>query len=206
METYAYLTAQSLGAESYAIAFSGYGVLSAYTDNGVIRPDYVLSKRYDKTLTSLILPDGVSDTWTFKSPKPTLIVINLGTNDASYCYTADRRAAFVRAYVDLLVQVRGSNSGVPIVCVLGDMNQSMFPYVEQAVSQYRAETGDSLVSCTTLSFEMERLGSTTNGHPNVESNRVAAEALTRFLWQTSLGTGSSNEKNARNDPDDSLAF
>ena len=187
MGTYSYLAAQSLGAESYAIAFSGYGVLSAFSDNGVIRPDYVLSKRYDKTLTAMVLPQEVSDIWTFQQPKPTMIVINLGTNDASYCYTADRRAAFVRAYVELLRLVRGYNPGVPILCVLGDMNNSMFPYIEQAAAQFQEETGDNLVTTATLSFEMERLGSTTDGHPNRASNELAAETLTRFLWQTAFG-------------------
>lgn len=188
MGTYAYLTAQSLGAESYAVAYSGYGVLSAFTNNGVIRPDYVLSKRYDKTLTNLILPAEVSDVWNFVQPKPTMIVINLGTNDASYCYTADRRAAFTAAYVELLSLVREYNPGVPIICVLGDMNNAMYPYITQAVAQFCNETGDNLVACTSLTFEMERLGSTTNGHPNRASNALAAETLTRFLWQTALGT------------------
>ena len=186
MGTYAYLTGEALGAESYAVAYSGYGVLSAFTDNGVIRPDYVLSKRYGKTLTNLILPSDVSDDWDFVSPKPTMIIINLGTNDASYCYTFERRAAFVVAYRELLEQVRICNPGVPIICVLGDMNNSMFPYITQAVQEYYAETGDSLVTCTSLTFEMERLGSTTDGHPNRASNELAAQALTNFLWQTAL--------------------
>ena len=188
LETYAHLTAQALGAESYAVAYSGYGVLSAFTNNGVIRPDLVLSKRYGKTLTNLILEDGLSDDWAFIKPKPTMIVINLGTNDASYCYTADRRAAFVRAYVELLQQVRSSNEGVPIICVLGDMNASMMPYIEEAVTIYRMETDDTLVSSTPLTFEMETRGSTIDGHPNRESNRIAAEALTEYLWQTAFGT------------------
>ena len=186
MGTYAYLTGEALGAESYAVAFSGYGVLSAFTDNGVIRPDYVLSKRYGKTLTNLILPSDVSDDWDFVSPKPTMIVINLGTNDASYCYTFERRAAFVTAYRELLTQVRICNPGVPIICVLGDMNNSMYPYITQAAQEYYAETGDALVACTSLSFEMERLGSTTDGHPNRASNELAAQSLTTFLWQTAL--------------------
>ncbi len=190
MGTYAYLTAQSLGAESYAVAYSGYGVLSAFTNNGVIRPDYVLSKCYDKAVTNLILPPEVSNIWTFEKPKPTMIIINLGTNDASYCYTAERRAAFTAAYAQLLSQVRENNPGVPIICVLGDMNNSMYPYITQAAAQYSLETGDSLVTCTSLTFEMERLGATTNGHPNRASNELAAETLTRFLWQTALGTAS----------------
>ena len=188
METYAWLTAQSLGAESYAVAYSGYGVLTAFTNNGVIRPDLVLSKRYGKTLTNLILSEGQSDDWDFVRPKPTMIIINLGTNDASYCYTADRRAAFVRAYVELLRQVRAANPGVPIICVLGDMNASMMPSIEQAVSDYRLETDDRMVTCTALTFQMETLGSTIDGHPNRDSNKLAAETLTNYLWQTALGT------------------
>ena len=83
--------------------------------------------------------------------------------------------------------MRGYNPGVPIICVLGDMNNSMFPYIEQAVAQFRSETDDTMVTTATLSFEMERLGATTNGHPNRDSNELAAETLTRFLWQTALG-------------------
>ena len=186
MGTYAYLTAQSIGAESYAVAYSGYGVLSAFTNNGVIRPDLVLGKRYGKTLTNLILPPEVSDDWNFVSPRPTMIIINLGTNDASYCYTSDRRAAFVSAYRALLEQVRMCNPGVPIICVLGDMNGSLFPCIQQAVIEYRAQTGDGLVTAISLSFEMETLGSTIDGHPNRASNALAAEELAAFLWQTAL--------------------
>ena len=138
------------------------------------------------------MEDGQSDDWTFEKPKPTQIVINLGTNDASYCYTAERRAAFVRAYVELLQQVRVSNEGVPIICVLGDMNAAMMPYIEEAVSDYRMETGDTLVISTPLTFQMETLGSTIDGHPNRDSNKLAAETLTAFLWQTSLGTAPVN--------------
>ena len=187
--TFAYLTAQSLGAESYAVAYSGYGVLSAFTNNGVIRPDLVLSKCYDKTVTNLILPDDVSSIWPFVQPKPTMIVINLGTNDASYCYTADRRAAFVNAYRELLTLVRQNNPAVPIICVLGDMNAAMMPYIDQAVVEYRHDTGDYMVTSTPLTFEMETRGSTIDGHPNRASNQLAAETLTAFLWKTALGAG-----------------
>ena len=60
------------------------------------------------------------------------------------------------------------------------------PYIEEAVSDYRMETGDTLVISTPLTFQMETLGSTIDGHPNRDSNALAAQTLTTFLWQTAL--------------------
>ena len=70
----------------------------------------------------------------------------------------------------------------------GVLSAEDIAYCQQAVEDYRLETGDRLVTSTPLSFQMETLGSTIDGHPNRDSNKLAAETLTNFLWQTSLGT------------------
>lgn len=174
-ETYAFLAAKQLGADAAAVSFSGYGVLTGFPSNGMAN-DYVIFKHYEN---SLINCDDISagQYWSFSGNANDLVVINLGTNDASYCYTEDRRNSFVDEYKRLLSLVRLREPGAYILCVLGDMNNSLYPSIERAVSEYRDDSYDSRVKCATLSFEMGTYGSVVDGHPTKESNVLAAETL-----------------------------
>ena len=175
-ETYAFLAAKELAADCYAVAFSGYGVFTGFSSNGAAN-DYVIFKHYDSTLSnSTDAPD-----WDFTGFVPNVVVINLGTNDASYCSTQGSIEAFENEYKRLLYLVRQRNSKAYILCVLGDMNNSLYPSVERAAEAYKAETGDSFVSCSTLSFDMGTYGSAIDGHPNKQSNALAAQTLVSGL-------------------------
>ena len=182
-ETYAYLCATALGCDCWGVAYSGYGVLSGYSEGGVMKPDAVLGPYYEKALTNCRAVDESATVWPFTENAPNYIVINLGTNDATYCYTEARREAFSQRYQELLSQVRSHNPGAFILCVLGDMNNSLYPYIERAVSAYCASTFDTGVRCMTLEFGMDVYPATIAGHPSKESNFVAAQALTNALWQ-----------------------
>lgn len=174
-ETYAFLAAKELGADAAAVSFSGYGVLTGFPSHGMAN-DYVIFKYYEN---SLINCGDISagQYWNFSGNANDLVVINLGTNDASYCYTEDRRNSFVDEYKRLLSLVRLREPNAFILCVLGDMNNSLYPSIERAVSEYRDDTYDSAVKCATLSFEMGTYGSVIDGHPTKESNVLAADTL-----------------------------
>lgn len=174
-ETYAYLASKELGADAAAVSFSGYGVLTGFPSNGMAN-DYVIFKYYENALVNC---DDVSagQYWNFTANANDLVVINLGTNDASYCYTEDRRNSFVDEYKRLLSLVRLREPNAYILCVLGDMNNSLYTSIERAVSEYQDDTYDSRVKCATLSFEMGTYGSVIDGHPTKQSNALAAETL-----------------------------
>ena len=174
-ETYAFLAAEKLGADAAAVSFSGYGVLTGFPSNGMAN-DYVIFKYYENSLVNC---DDISagQYWNFSGNANDLVVINLGTNDASYCYTEDRRNSFVDEYKRLLSLVRLREPNAYILCVLGDMNNSLYSSIERAVSEYRDDTYDSRVKCATLSFEMGTYGSVIDGHPTKESNALAAQTL-----------------------------
>lgn len=175
-ETYAFLASQALSADCYAVAFSGYGVYTGFSSNGRAN-DYVIFNHYDSTLSnSAIAPD-----WTFYDSENDIVVINLGTNDASYCSTESTVAAFESEYIRLLSLVRARNPGAYILCVLGDMNNSLYPAIERAAEEYSLESGDNLIKCATLSFDMGTYGSAIDGHPNKDSNRLAAETLIKEI-------------------------
>ena len=180
-KTYAYLAAEALGAEGYGIAYSGFGVVSGWTSTGKINDVNVLAKQYTKALDGLLV-GGATPQWYFEAPLPDLIVINLGTNDHTYCSTKARCKEFEKAYKELLELVRRKNPGVPIVCILGDMNDTMYPHIEKAVKAFNKKDDGPKVLCTPINFNMAKLGVVLHGHPTAQSNEHAAKELTDYLW------------------------
>lgn len=181
-KTYAYLTAETLGAEGYGIAYSGYGVVSGWTSTGKINDANVLGKHYTKAVEGITV-GGVTPAWYFEAPLPDLIVINLGTNDHTYCTTKARCKEFEKAYKQLLKLVCEKNPGVPVVCILGDMNDTMYPHIEKAVASFAEKHTEATVFCTPIDFNMAELGVVLHGHPTAESNEHAAEELSAYLWK-----------------------
>lgn len=183
-ETYAFLASQSLAADCYAVAFSGYGVYTGFSSNGAAN-DYVIFNHYNSTLSNF---ENAPD-WNFYDSDSDVVVINLGTNDASYCASQSTVDAFVGEYKRLLSVVRERNSKAYILCVLGDMNNSLYPAIERAVSEYQDETADFSVKCATLSFDMGTYPSAIDGHPNKDSNALAAKTLESEIRSLPLSVG-----------------
>ena len=176
-KTYAYLTAQAFDAEYSAICYSGYGVYSGYTTGSRNTSD-VIFDRYEKAIDNKTFDSPyASEQWDFGRYTPNLVVINLGTNDATFCKSQESRAGFVEEYKRLLSIVRAHNPNAFILCVLGDMNNSMYPYIEQAVSEFRLQTGDTRIDNTKIDFKMGETDIVISGHPGAQSTRCAAEAL-----------------------------
>ncbi len=173
-KTYAFNTAMNLDAQWSAVCFSGYGVVSGYTENGY-KTDKLVMNEYDKACT---LTDA-DYTWDFSKTETDLVVVNLGTNDASYCSESySRRFEFVDAYINLLKTVREKNESAYILCILGDMNNSLFSSLESAVEQYKAQTGDERAEAFTISYDMGKNDVVIDGHPGEKSNLRASESLT----------------------------
>ena len=175
-KSYAYITAENLGADYSAVCFSGFGVYSGYTLNGVINSKDTVPNYYG---VSAFLYGGREYLWDFNEFQSDMVVINLGTNDASYCAKSlSGRQEFTRRYTEFIKQVRQFNPYAHILCVLGDMNNSMYSCIEQAVSNYMGGTFDNNVSTMTLSFKMGENDIVIDGHPGYLSNLSAANELT----------------------------
>jgi len=78
--SYAYLTAQLLNADYSAVCYSGYGIVSGYSNDGTINTASLVPPIYENTgsLSDYTVP------WDFAQNPVDAIVINLGTNDDSY--------------------------------------------------------------------------------------------------------------------------
>lgn len=179
--TYAYLTAEKLNADYSAVCFSGFGVYSGYTSNGVRNASDIVPLHYDK---SCFLYGGRETLWDFSGFQSDFIVINLGTNDASYCGgSLSGRQEFTRRYAEFIKQVRALNPYAYIICVLGDMNNTMYSCIQAAVSNYINETADNRITAQTISYRMDINDIVINGHPGYLSNLNAANDLSLKIAQ-----------------------
>lgn len=173
-KAYAYKTAQLLDADYSLVSISGYGIISGYTSN----PDkksssQILPKYYDKI--GFCYTSDVSYTeWDFRRI-PDLIVINLGTNDDSYCKSdKDKQAEFTEAYTKFIKQIREKNPDSQILCVLGVMGGGLMKSVKTAVDNYTAETGDDKVTAMSLPQQNESDGIAADWHPTEKTHEKTA--------------------------------
>lgn len=188
-KAYAYRTAKKLGVDYSMVSISGYGIISGYTGDGTKIPAQTLPPYYDKLGFSY---GGFGEKkpqnceWDFSGREPDVIVINLGTNDDSYCGDDPERQAEYRAgYVEFLKKVRKNNKNAKILCALGIMGDRLFPSVETAVETYKKETGDENLETLHLTPQRPEDGFTANWHPtsvtHEKASNQAAEKLREML-------------------------
>ena len=185
-KAYAYKTAEMLGADYSLVSLSGYGIISGYTDSGEKLPDKTIPKYYGTfgksygRFAGTLAPENVK--WDFSGRKPDIIVINLGTNDASYCGAdPERRREYIDGYKEFLVTVRKENPDAKIVCTLGIMGTDLCESMETAAAEYQAASGDKNI--TTMRFEQqsEADGLAVDWHPSEKTHEKAAKKLAAFL-------------------------
>lgn len=181
-KAYAYKTAQALDADYSMFSISGWGIHSGWTGDGKRREDQRIPLYYEKTgysFGSMGDVEAQSVDWDFSRFQPELIVINLGTNDDSYCKSdEEKQAAYVSDYVEFLKTVRKDNPDSRILCTLGIMGDNLYPCVEKAVADYSAETGDANISAFHLEPQKPEDGLVADYHPTEVTHTKAAEALT----------------------------
>ena len=185
-KTYAYQTAQALQADYSMVSYSGYGIISGFTDNDQKLLTHLLPDYYDLVAKSEGRLDGVLNPaslgWDFRQFVPDLIVINLGTNDETYAKDdPDRQAEYAGQYVEFLKRVRAHNAGATILCTLGIMGDRLYPKVEQAVREYTKQTGDTRISTMKFDVQSAEDGYTVNYHPSHATHTKAAKKLVTYI-------------------------
>jgi lysophospholipase L1-like esterase len=179
-KTYAYKTARELNADYSAVALSGYGIISGYT-TGEKASEQSLPRYYDKVGFSYGSFPGlnIAETgWDFTRAAD-VIVINLGTNDDSYCQNdKDKQAEFAAKYEEFIKTVRSRNKDAKILCALGIMGGRLYPSVELAAENYNKATGDENVFCMKFDEQQMSDGLAADWHPTERTNVKAAQKLT----------------------------
>lgn len=183
---FAYRTAEKLQADYSMVSISGYGIISGYSGDGETKiGEQTLPEYYEKAGFSYGSFHGSFPqdyVWDFQKRQPDLIVINLGTNDDSYCNIhTDRQEEFYAHYILFLKQVRKKNPPCPILCVLGMMGDRLYPFVERAVSDYKKETGESNIYALRLEPQREEDGYVADWHPTSVTHEKASIKLTEEI-------------------------
>ena len=168
---------------------SGWGIISGYSGDGKKVEVQQLPKYYDKIGYNYNKGFGSvkAETldWDFNKFVPDVIVINLGTNDASYTGTKkDRQQDYQDSYVAFLKQIREKNPTAKIYCTLGIMDARLNKVMAAAAEAYTAETGDSNIA----TFEFPLQDSANDGivadyHPSDTTHTKSAQLLADFIKQ-----------------------
>ena len=182
-KSFAGLTAAALNADMQLNAYSGFGIVSGYTADPEVRNMILVPQYYEMTgKNDFPLPDGslLQDMpWDFSGWEPQYAVINLGTNDLSWCVTQERKDFFRDEYTAFLKIVRKRRPKARILCLLGVMGTGLNDAVRQAVENYRKETGDRQIRVLLLEEQnAARDGYGSDFHPNEITQRLLAEKVT----------------------------
>lgn len=183
-KAFAYKTAKALDVDYSMFSISGYGIISGYTDDPKIRHDeQLIPTFYESMGLSYDALDGIAKsqdiTWDFNRYVPDVVVLNLGTNDDSYCQEdTERQAKFASLYVAFLKTIRKHNQKAYIVCAFGLMGDRLYPTICGAVDTYRSETGDTRITTVHLpEQDAENVGYGANYHPLESEHTKAADTL-----------------------------
>ena len=196
-KSYSYMVTQRLNADYSIVSKSGAGMISGYTDTGDRNRDNIITDYYDKMGCSMFAigngyPSDFEYDFTFE---PDIIILNIGTNDLSYCIPAgtpgqeprfdeaeldSRRREFCSTYKAFIGHLRKKNPFAKIVCTLGAMGEGLNDIVEMAVSMQVAE-GDRRVYWLPLRDQDPADGYGTDYHPSPVTQEHLADTVTEFL-------------------------
>lgn len=180
-KAFAYKTAMALDADYSLVSYSGHGIISGYTTNDKKVTTQLVPPVYEKFAKSYGSTDTFSPIavdWDFSRFQPDFVVINLGTNDASYCGSDRERVTdYAENYAKFLKTVRENNPDAHIICALGVMGDTLYTGVKKAVSLYTEETGDTNVSHLRLKPQDGSTGYAADWHPTEATHEIAAATL-----------------------------
>ena len=203
LRDYAYLTAKELDAEYRVFSQSGWGVYNTWDNNtkGAI-------PKYYRQICGLMQSDmneqlGGNENFDFASWQPDVIVVNLGTNDASAfeqpewvdeetgehhkmhknpdgTYKEEDVALFVGAVKDFLGLLRECNPKAQIIWCYGMLGIPFQKPICQAVFEYIDESKDRRVSYLQLPDTNDtNVGS--RQHPGFACHQQAAKTLSAYI-------------------------
>ncbi|MEP7231273.1 MAG: SGNH/GDSL hydrolase family protein [Ginsengibacter sp.] len=166
--SYGAITARALQAEYIGICLSGIGMYQGYGGG----KEFAIPNYYDALTHSKKL------SWNFAAHQPTMVVIDLGSNDFSAALDSVK---FTTAYLNFLKRVRKNYPHSIIVCAAGPSGEgekfnTQKSYIETVVNTFKKD--DKAVHYFAFStFQMN--GS--DWHPNVAEHKNMAGELIPFL-------------------------
>lgn len=183
---YPTLVSERLNAEKRVIALGGWGVWRSWDSN----PDCAIGRIYDRLCA--VVPGGDMPCDFAANRSPDVVVINLGTNDASALNALEptvrpaMQAEITRSALALIRQVRGHAPNAVILWAYGMCGDPLKDCLGAAVEQARAE-GDGRVAWLALENCGDSMGS--RSHPGRKAHRRAAGQIVDALLRWGVRGG-----------------
>ena len=184
-KSYSLLTARALDAEVNLVSWSGNGIISGYVDETATAPSdrWLMPEVYqytDISCSEMLFGNEESrwERWDFSRFVPDIILINLGTNDCSWCKDIQERKDVYRdRYGEFLQYIRKNNPGAEILCMLGTMDQRLLKEAEEAVRIFVQNQGDGKTHFLALPAQDPGDGYGADWHPSLLTQRKTAEIV-----------------------------
>lgn len=200
---YARMVSDALGAEYRMVSQGGWGVLCGWDND----PRHNIPSRYEK-ICGLAEGEmnerlGAAKPYDFTSWVPDVIIVNLGTNDASAfnqpawtdpvtgqtfqqrkeadgTYNTEDLARFKQAVIDFLEMIRRNNPTSHIVWAYGMLGYDLTLAITDAMNIYQRQAGDTNTAFLQLPDTTdETVGS--HAHPGEKSHARAAQVVIEYL-------------------------
>ncbi len=168
-KTYSAYIADAFGADHNVIAVSGRGVVRNYGNTTERLIPAIYGKVDDYNL------EGVD--YDFKR-QADVIVINLGTNDASGTVTDLTIDEFKAGLKTFLLDVRAKNPNAEIIYAYGMLSQGFIVEIKSVVNALRAEGDDNI---TYLKLDKCKSSEQVLGHPTAESYIPRGDAIIELI-------------------------
>lgn len=189
LDAYSLQLAKMLDADAQLISWSGIGIISRYVPETEDKPldDWLMPMLYEYTdaAGSKDIFQQNQDTWEKWDNKrfvPDLIIINIGTNDASYCREhKNRQDVWGEAYEKFIAAVRTKNKDIPILCTLGTLDQRLCSKAEEVVQKFRNVYKDTKIHYVHLPLQLDEDGKGADFHPSRITQKKTAQILFDYI-------------------------
>lgn len=186
-KAYSVLISKMLNADLEIVAWNGKGVISSYIgdDQDTPEPSWLLPMLYQYTDAGCChqyFHEAKEDweKWDSKKFIPNLVIVFLGTNDASYTREIpERNQEFCVGYQNLLLDIHTRYPDAKILCMLGTMDSRLCPTVEEAVDAFASHHPETAISYLALPHQQDEDGLGTFWHPTPATHQKIAALVTR---------------------------
>ena len=195
--SHAAIAGRILNAETSLISYSGIAIMPWGNMPGPMPPAMKELYPYTDRLAEELTGQTTELTaWDFESHKPDVIILNLGTNDATVIEVKELGRSgmevFEAAYYEFLQLLREKNGPDPwIICSLGTMDYFLYENICRAAKQFASDYSDKKVKCFKYSKIRFMDGIGASGHPNIKTHQRMGEEIAAFIREL-LNDGGAN--------------
>ena len=169
-QAYACMVARYFNADYVLIAHSGRGMSRNYGDSLMISPNNMV-ERYLR-----LFDETPEPTYHFKTYRPDLVTINLGTNDYS-TGKGPKPQTFAAQYLKMIEQVRSHYGEVPILCIIAHSAGKPLKTSMAEVSRRVADMKNVYVATEMPGIVSHATDMGADWHPNYQGQRKIAMTL-----------------------------